>query len=54
MFVLYRRSGRRAGLAAVFSGDDGYTKLGHLQGDMEVDEGRRRLRAATNRGREEP
>jgi rhodanese-related sulfurtransferase len=34
--VLYCRSGRRAGLAADVLAANGYTKLGHLQGDMEA------------------
>jgi len=32
--VLYCKSGRRAGLAAQVLQANGYTKLGHLQGDM--------------------
>jgi len=34
--VLYCRSGRRTGLAAEVLEANGYTKLGHLQGDMEA------------------
>jgi rhodanese-related sulfurtransferase len=34
--VLYCRSGRRAGLTADVLAANGYTKLGHLQGDMEA------------------
>ena len=34
--VLYCRSGRRTGLAAEVLEANGYTKLGHLQGDMQA------------------
>ena len=34
--VLYCQSGRRAGLAAEVLEAGGYTKLGHLQGDMQA------------------
>ena len=34
--VLYCRSGRRAGLAADVLAANGYTKLEHLQGDMQA------------------
>jgi len=34
--VLYCKSGRRAGLAADVLEANGYTKLGHLQGDMQA------------------
>ena len=34
--VIYCRSGRRTGLAAEVLEANGYTKLGHLQGDMEA------------------
>ena len=34
--VLYCQSGRRAGLAAEVLGANGYTKLEHLQGDMQA------------------
>jgi phage shock protein E len=34
--VLYCKSGRRAGLAADVLAANGYTKLGHLQGDMQA------------------
>jgi rhodanese-related sulfurtransferase len=34
--VLYCRSGRRTALAAEVLAANGYTKLGHLQGDMEA------------------
>jgi len=34
--VLYCRSGRRTGLAAEVLQANGYTKLGHLQGDMQA------------------
>jgi rhodanese-related sulfurtransferase len=32
--VLYCRSGRRAGIAAEVLGNNGYTRLSHLEGDM--------------------